>query len=32
MQAAGVVERRRNPDDERKVSIELTGRGKMCTP
>jgi len=28
MQAAGFVERRRNPDDERQVFIELTERGK----
>jgi MarR family transcriptional regulator, organic hydroperoxide resistance regulator len=28
MQAAGFVERRRNPDDEREVFIELTAHGK----
>ena len=28
MQAAGFVERIRNPDDERQVFIELTERGK----
>ena len=28
MEAAGLVKRRRNPDDERQVFIELTERGK----
>lgn len=28
MQAAGFVERKRNPEDERQVFVELTGRGK----